>query len=884
MFKKVLALILVISVSFTFTSVFAQENVDVYNKENIELLNWLGIVFPKGEEQYNSDVNRADFAVYLARALGIDDTTDPGDVRYFIDMPMYDYATYSVNCLVEKGILSVNEEKLFYPSRPITYQEVMKMVVCALGYKPVADAKGGYPNGYTFVANKLGISDGVSRSSGHKFTLNDTISVLSEMLCVPLYEIDMVKLDNDDVMLSYRASEDNTLFYTSFGYRYNSGILTGYDGMNISFDVMASEGRAVVGNVFYRVKDGIDLTAFLGRNISILTDEDGYIVYAYQKSGREKVTNIDVSDFIEYDSDRKIIYNYGENATREINVSSAVVLYNGAVPSSGISEILNNFESGYITVIDSDNNGINDVVIVNDYKAYVVKSVNDTRNIIYSKIEGQNPIELNYYSKAEIVDKAGNEMLISELENDSVLNVMATKNNDRIKIIVTDSTVSGKVEKTHSGERFSFRVDGGNYFVNKAHSTIKNEIKVGQNYTFLLNMFGEAVMAVEGLRENYKAGYLCGLTIDGTFDDVLKLRIFTKDEGMKVFETTAKPRIDGVKVSGAVSAANAIPDVICDMDDVIELRTQMILFKVDSNGIITDIDTYNVSSAEDEELTLSRVTDGETPYEKLEGRVARHLPVNGNTDFYSVPQDSSSDDMSDYKVVKQTAFNRSIKFKFECYKSKGKNEFVDLVIYRMNPNDTAENAWLNSNMFLVGEKLQSADKEGNLFITISGLMQAGNHSIDVYEEKLLETSVSVADIEQGDLVRYRKDETGKVIEIQKLYDAQDNLKVNWRGDSLSESLFESAYNSNFQLTFGYVNKKGDSTVSWGYKSGDMIDESMDLSATKCMFYDRTLPEEKRIYTGSVNEIADYETAEDNCDIIIVQLVQTMIKSVVVYKR
>jgi len=81
-----------------------------------------------------------------------------------------------------------------------------------------------------------------------------------------------------------------------------------------------------------------------------------------------------------------------------------------------------------------------------------------------------------------------------------------------------------------------------------------------------------------------------------------------------------------------------------------------------------------------------------------------------------------------------------------------------------------------------------------------------------------------------------------------------------------------------------VNKKGDSTVSWGYKSGDMIDESMDLSATKCMFYDRTLPEEKRIYTGSVNEIADYETAEDNCDIIIVQLVQTMIKSVVVYKR
>lgn len=885
MIKRVLSILLAVSMVFSVMYASAAEGKTAQiNKNAINLLERLGIIFPKTDEVYNAEISRADFAVYAARTLGYDDNTDPGETRYFVDMAMYDYAAYSTNCLVEKGALSVGDNRMFRPNEPITYSEAVKIAVCMLGYKPVAEIRGAYPAGYMAVAKNLELLDGISSNASEKFTMNDAIILLFNTLKAPLYEVESVKVSDDGAVMSFRVAPDNTILYECFGYRLVEGILTGFDGLNIAFDVMAAEERAVVNGVVYRVESGLDLENFIGSNICALADKDDKIVYAYQEIKKDKEITIDVRDFVSYDGET-LVYSE-DNKEKELDVASAYVLYNGAVPESGLRDLFMNLESGSIKVVDYNGDRKNDALIVYDYHAYVFKSADTVKNIIYSKIENQMPLALDDYEKFEITDKSGKVLLLADIEENSVLNVMAATDKSRIVIVVNDDAVSGTVQQIWDRTPFEIKVDGTVYSINKAHGAMGDDIAVGQKATYLLNIFGEIVMITDGVRENFIAGFLCGLGVEGVLNKELKLRVFTKNSGVQALIAADNVRIDGVRCKDALTVASNIPGTFCADGKVATFETQMILFKTNAEGKVSEIDTYNLLDNEDPDLTLTRLTDGKSKLMKYEGRIEKIYPINANTAFYCVPQDGViGDEGMDYKVVNQAAFNRAVGFEFECYKTKGENEFVDVVLYRMNPANTRDNSFLNSNMFLVGEKIRTIDKDSNVYYTINGLMQGNEHSADVYEDYLVASSLKVDEIEEGDLIRYRKDETGRVIELEMLYD----FSTETCNTKASFSPFDVAnISANFYLSHGYVKEKGKNILGWCYdlpsSETSAIDEVVDLSTVKFMVYDGAQREGSRLYTAGMDSIADYDTVGEKCDVIIVQFLQTMVRSAVVYKR
>ena len=53
----------------------------------------------------------------------------------------------------------------FGPEDTVTYEQAVKMVVCALGYGPMASSQGGWPAGYTSVAASIDLTKGVSSSA-----------------------------------------------------------------------------------------------------------------------------------------------------------------------------------------------------------------------------------------------------------------------------------------------------------------------------------------------------------------------------------------------------------------------------------------------------------------------------------------------------------------------------------------------------------------------------------------------------------------------------------------------------------------------------------------------------------------------------------------------
>ena len=220
----------------------------------------------------------------------------------------------------------------------------------------------------------------------------------------------------------------------------------------------------------------------------------------------------------------------------------------------------------------------------------------------------------------------------------------------------------------------------------------------------------------------------------------------------------------------------------------------------------------------------------------------------------------------------------------ECYKTNGNDEVCSTVVYRNVLSDFEANDWLNSNIFVVGDIYEAVDDNDDEYISLSGLYQGSARTLNIYEDTLLAKSAKFTDLDEGDLIRYRTGKNGKVIEFQKLYDASENKRISWSGDTETESLFDTSFSNNFQLSFGYVNNRGNKVVSWGYKSGANIDESLDLSSATVMFYDKNQKAGKRLYTGKIGSITDYQTAGDGCDIIIIQMNQTYLKHVVVYKQ
>ena len=106
----------------------------------IEFLNVINVF----DEKDNADdyTTRADFAVYLARILNIDEYYRSEKI-YFTDVPATYWKSNSINALAEHGIISGDSERAFRPDDNITYDEAAALLVRVLGYEGRAQLEGG---------------------------------------------------------------------------------------------------------------------------------------------------------------------------------------------------------------------------------------------------------------------------------------------------------------------------------------------------------------------------------------------------------------------------------------------------------------------------------------------------------------------------------------------------------------------------------------------------------------------------------------------------------------------------------------------------------------------------------------------------------------------
>ena len=139
----------------------------------------------KGEEEEILGFTRGQFVKLLVDVMCVQNATE-ADTGYDDVDDTADYAP-AVKFAKDFGIISPAEN--FYPDSYVTYTQATKMIVTSLGYKPLADAKGGYPTGYITVANSLDLFNDVENGGDKPLTFKDGLKLVCNMFdCVVLVQ------------------------------------------------------------------------------------------------------------------------------------------------------------------------------------------------------------------------------------------------------------------------------------------------------------------------------------------------------------------------------------------------------------------------------------------------------------------------------------------------------------------------------------------------------------------------------------------------------------------------------------------------------------------------------------------------------------------------
>lgn len=502
MLKKKILLTLIISLLAVSPVMqgFAQ-NVTNYEEtetsyEGEVLIDKLGIISP-GTDLNSDYVTREVFALYIARMLRIDET-QPSDIRYFSDVEYDSFSASAINALAEKGIISVPDDHIFRPGGYVTQDEALKMLVCVLGYGTMAEYDGGYPYGYIKTARKLDID--TQCENVNLITVAEAGNMIYNAMRAKVYSVGSVTLSQDGTYTTSQESNE-TFLEVYWDISETEGCVEAvYDG-NIIKDVYdVKENEAIISGVKYEFEDGLDLSEYLGNYIRCFynikeKDRCDKIIVVDKCSGVED-TVIDFDDFEKMEGEQISYYDSTQKLVTK-KLFNPVVVYNGSVLGENFSAVIEAVNKGKITLKDSDNDKKYDVVIIEDYRGFVISSLNSSGEVIYDKVGLMGDVDLTEYEVPVLFNSKGEKITFSDLAVGQVLSVAASKDKKYIKIIHETDTFTGTFNaiKTND-ETVEITIDGDVFVLDKTFVSYFNDnCSFNSEYTFTLDSFGKIVYA-----------------------------------------------------------------------------------------------------------------------------------------------------------------------------------------------------------------------------------------------------------------------------------------------------------------------------------------------------------------------------------------------------
>ena len=818
---KILSVILVMTMvvsTFAFAATFSDVSSDKNYYEPVSVLSAFGIIngYEDGTFGPDKNVTRAEFSVMLMRALGSANMGNPDPAGMpFTDLADTSWAVSDIRTAYDLGIINGMSATTFEPGSNVTYEQALKMIVCALNYGAHADqiqstaVNQPWYHGYLQTAISLGLVNGVPYVVQQPAKRWEIAQMIYNSFDVKLLE----KLEVAGGGVMYQESKD-TILGSKLGITKSRGEIIADETNTIAADgATARAGFALIldtitNKVVTVAKNNIPVSGLLGKAVDYFYKADSYgentLVHIISKGGSSSSVKVNASDINvitgSYTSGYKVEYYPSATATRPqvLNVeASPVISINGKV-YSGLTANALMIEAGTLEFIMTD--GKYTKINVESLETYVVKSVNSTDKYIVDmfRATGDNTLTLDDEDPnvvLNIKNASGSNITLSGIAQYNVLTVrkgQGAAERTSIDVTVSNKNVSGVIKSLDVSAR-TIDISGteymlSGYLVNYGASVL-DTISIGDNCKFYLDTEGKVAYALKTASTTTYYGYIAGAAYD-TKTDSVKIGLVSQKVstvGAPYLYTAKKVKVDGETYTDSER-------ILGELEEAAELSTanldgngnkysQLIKYTVNSSGEITSIETALMGeneSADDETVfkafAVNRLSGNKMSYKNsssdfIGASNSDKFRINSNTQVFVIPTNRSDYDL--YGRKSKSFFKETIKYIVEPYDVTGSlNVAGAVVVYETEETEATIDH--TTPLLIITEINQAYNNDGNEADLVKGYKITTSGTItsdfEVYTDR---AGVISDDYEIGDVIIYVTNNKGYIKEASLI----DALKV-----------------------------------------------------------------------------------------------------------
>ena len=423
-------------------------------------------------------------------------------------------------------------------------------------------------------------------------TGNDLIQVLYKAFMAEVPR----KIYQDGSVVYQKSGQ--TYLYDKHGLKEGEGIVTANSISTLSEPISGSYGSIQIGKTTYRHNNN-DIHKLLGYNLDFFYDKENIIV-CFEQSEDNAVYHIAGNDVTSKQSEFRAraikVETNGKKETYRLEDAYSI-LYNGEAFYDITVDDINGINTE-LTLIDNDEDGEIEVLCIDTYKTYMIKSVaaNDESLKINAESGAGFQFEFGKDKIVEILDANGLDYPAEALEVGDIIEVYESKNKGALKIVGNEETVKGTVTGIETiGTVRYVEIGGDQYRVDDAYAeNLKNnssyakDLKPGLAGTFSLNAHGSVVAVNTTGFVDYQYAFLIAAETDGVIDKMLRIKYMDISGNIKTVDCPEKMIVDGKMYR---DSTEALPGLTTG---VIKIRTL--------DGAPIEIDTKNVVSANGENI------------------------------------------------------------------------------------------------------------------------------------------------------------------------------------------------------------------------------------------------------------------------------------------
>ena len=743
------------------TSVLGAKFEDVKDSkyaEAVYVTTQLGIMKGTGDRVFEpyKEISRGELVAAITEAAKLNTYSSSDSV--FSDVPPNYLYSKEIFCAAQAGIISVNSS-LFNPDSVAEATQGIKMAVSALGYDSFAKAKGGYPVGYATMGMELKLYDEFP-SSGI-ITRGDVAILIYNMLTA---DIALTSSYGKDV--SYNTTHGRSLLTERFKLKEKRGVITGnYITTFSNPNVSLPRGNIQIDGEIYGVDNDLP-SGLLGYAVEFYyyddtSDKHIALVLPIRSKNVLKVVQ---GDLIQRFEGNTLYCYFDKNSNKiesiELN-KNADIIYNRKViiPDKLDSTLFLNL-SGRVVLIDRDNDGIYDVVSIENYYDIVVSSVNEMQivgkygqlldlsdtNSLYDVLKNGNPITLKSLLEWDVVT-----VLESKLESGKKyyeLNVCRKSFNAK----VTGYGYENGIEKVS--------LDNAFYTVSPQYlkdSTIRSKMPIGEYGTFYLNATGNVATFRQWNTQNGPPNYAylikAAAENANSLSENYQVKLFLPNGNIKIFSMAKNVKIDGITYKKTdIVKNNNIPTY------------QIIRYETNTNDEITLIDSSAVGQNEGD-YSLKSVLNGSYTYSTNKdfygfGR------IDDKTLIFVVPDDVNKDDDNRYAMKNVSIFLADVTYSLSAYDRE--NIFAPLKVLLVKESIITTPAKPTYKSFVLSSVSNAVDSSGVDVVKLSGYEGNAYKQYIVGDDSILQVSNVPIRLNIGDVFRITLTQQGKIDSLERI--------------------------------------------------------------------------------------------------------------------